>query len=170
MSSLAFIKPTVELLSVSSVLFLSGYQYGTDRVTLPNALEANSMSSEDAVRSWYRAWNVGRVVGPLCVNVPMIGYAILAFLEGWRGPKFAIYGLASGAQVLNVIYTVFAVFKVNDKLLAEYELVNAGKETSGAGKVKAWIKKWKSMDRKRLLLMNLSAVLGVWALWKNLRV
>lgn len=61
-------------------------------------------------------------------------------------------------------YTVFAVFKMNDKLLAEYELVKAGKGTSGAGKVKSWVKEWKLMDRKRILLMNLSAVLGVWAL------
>lgn len=57
-----------------------GYHYGSDTVALPNALTSSSISAEDAVRSWYRAWDVGRVVGPLAVNGAMIGFGVLAFL------------------------------------------------------------------------------------------
>lgn len=78
-----------------------------------------------------------------------------------------VYSVASGAQVVNFFYTVLGVFKVNDKLLAEYEKVKAGKETAGIGKVGLWVQEWKGMDRVRMLLMWATAAAGVFALWRN---
>ncbi|KAF2014991.1 hypothetical protein BU24DRAFT_493477 [Aaosphaeria arxii CBS 175.79] len=163
---MASIDITVQLLSLSSALVLSGYHYASDAVALPNALLSSSLSSSDIVHAWLRAWDVGRVIGPLCVNVSLAGYAFVAYREGPESTTFWYYVAASAAQVVNVLYTVFGVFPVNDLLLAESEKIKAGEKLQEKDTVRRWVQQWKDMDRNRMILMWSTALLGLAGLWR----
>lgn len=183
---------------------LAGYHYATDAVAFPNSLALSSSTSAEIASAWFRAWDVGRIPGPLCVNGTLIGYAVVAyrgtlsyssrqeitcnekrgrqrdsmcvtdmtnkamFKEGFESAGFWYFVAASSVQITNLFYTLFWVFPLNDILLAEHRKISAKEKLNHGDVVREWVRQWKRMDKKRMILMQTTAALGLAGLWRTL--
>ncbi|RSL45338.1 hypothetical protein CEP54_014306 [Fusarium duplospermum] len=158
----------LQLASLLAATHSSGYGLCSDRVALHNTL---LLSDRDTTtRQWFRAWDFGRKYGPFVVTGSGIGFLGAAFLDGINNPTFGFNVAASLSMGLVVVYTVFIVFPVNDKLLEAHSKLMKQKKSDDDSQTTEEIRSlaaaWKTADLKRTLLSTFAALAGLIAACK----
>ncbi|KAF4472902.1 hypothetical protein FALBO_204 [Fusarium albosuccineum] len=153
----------LQLTSVLAATHSSGYGLCSDRVAVHNAL---LLSDRDTItRQWFRAWDFGRKYGPVVVTGSGLGFLGAALLDGLNSPNFGLNIAASISMGLVVVYTVFIVFPVNDKLLAAHSKLIDQKKSHDLPQTTDEIlnlaASWQSADLKRTLLSTFAALAGL---------
>ncbi|RMJ19911.1 hypothetical protein CDV36_000428 [Fusarium kuroshium] len=158
----------LQLVSLLAATHSSGYGLCSDRVAVHNAL---LLSDRDTVtRQWFRAWDFGRKYGPFVVTGSGLGFLGAALLDGISSPAFGFNVAASLSMGLVVVYTVFIVFPVNDKLLEAHANLTDHKKSDDDSQttedIRSLTAAWKTADLKRTLLSTFAALAGLVAACK----
>ncbi|KAI8713663.1 hypothetical protein NCS52_01311200 [Fusarium sp. LHS14.1] len=159
----------IQLASLVAAIHSSGYGLCSDRVAVHNALH---VSDRDTItRQWFRAWDFGRKYGPFVVTGSGMGFLGAALLGGMNSPTFGPNIAASLSMGFVVVYTILAVFPINDKLLDAHSKLMSHKrsddDSQTADEIRRLVAAWKTADFKRTLLSTLAALAGLIAACKR---
>ncbi|RSL75664.1 hypothetical protein CEP51_010671 [Fusarium floridanum] len=128
------------------------------------------VSSQLRTHRWFRAWDFGRKYGPFVVTGSGLGFLGAALLDGINSPAFGFNVAASLSMGLVVVYTVFIVFPVNDKLLEAHANLTDHKKSDDDSQttedIRSLTAAWKTADLKRTLLSTFAALAGLVAACK----
>ncbi|KAJ9637128.1 hypothetical protein H2199_007414 [Coniosporium tulheliwenetii] len=152
---------------ITASAFLAGQSAALSYILVPSILEAPAPL---AVRQWRKAFNIGKIVGPVLSVLSGGIFAYLANREPRTSSAFKFYTAAAVLLPSIIPYTTLVMMPVNRKLLSKADsLANVSitdDTESGVAREEtahALIDKWAMLNLGRALMTSIGAFCGVWA-------